>query len=66
VFRQSPLPFAEADITRAGTKARAEATQAHIDQSRVVRSTPGRRSVWPMPGSKAPRQPSRPRCAIRR
>jgi hypothetical protein len=45
-----PLAIAEADITRAGTKARAEATQAHIDQSRVVdvntRATLGLADAW--------------------
>ena len=45
-----PVAIAEADITRAGTKARAEATQAHIDQSRVVevntRATLGLADAW--------------------
>lgn len=31
-----PVALAEADVTRAGTKARAEATQALIDQARVL------------------------------
>jgi len=45
-----PVAIAEADITRVGTKARAEATQAHIDQSRVVevntRATLGLAEAW--------------------
>jgi hypothetical protein len=45
-----PVALAEADITRAGTKARAEATQAHIDQSRVVevntKATLGLADAW--------------------
>jgi len=45
-----PVAIAEADITRAGTKARAEATQAHIDQARVLdvntKATLGLADAW--------------------
>lgn len=45
-----PAAIAEADIVRAGTKARAEATQGIIDQSRVlevnVKATLGLADAW--------------------
>lgn len=45
-----PVAIAEADITRAGTKARAEATQALIDQARILdvntKATLGLADAW--------------------
>ncbi|ARP98199.1 phage tail tape measure protein [Pseudorhodoplanes sinuspersici] len=62
-----PLAIAEADITRAGTKARAEATQAHIDQSRVVevntRATLGLADAW-LKGAAAAQQAEARRRAL--
>lgn len=62
-----PAAIAEADATRAGTKARADATQAIIDQSRVlevnVKATLGLADAW-LKGATAAQQAEARRKAL--
>lgn len=62
-----PVAIAEADITRAGTKARAEATQALIDQARVLdvntKATLGLADAW-LKGAAAAQQAEARRKAL--
>jgi Prophage tail length tape measure protein len=62
-----PVAIAEADITRAGAKARAEATQALIDQARVLdvntKATLGLADAW-LKGAAAAQQAEARRKAL--